>query len=63
MVRSLACCCEAFRFESLPPITTRAPRRSSGHSALISDHADDLVRATLPVPAEVVPIDDRRASA
>ena len=32
------------------------------YSKFIADHADELARATLPEPAEVVPLDDRRAS-
>lgn len=31
------------------------------YSAFIGDHVDDMVRATLPRPAEVVPLGDRRA--
>jgi hypothetical protein len=31
------------------------------YSKFIADHADDLARAALPAPAEVVPFDDRRA--
>jgi hypothetical protein len=32
------------------------------YSRYIGDHVDDIVRATLPKPAEVVPLGDRRAS-
>lgn len=30
------------------------------HSAFITDHSDDLIRDTLPKPAEVVPVAGRR---
>jgi hypothetical protein len=32
------------------------------YSKYIADHADELARATLPRPTEVVSIDERRAS-
>jgi integrase len=32
------------------------------YSKYIADHADELARATLPAPAEIVSLDDRRAS-
>ena len=33
------------------------------YSRYIADHADELARATLPQPVEVVPLDDRRLAA
>jgi hypothetical protein len=32
------------------------------YSKYIADHADELARAALPAPAEVVSLDDRRAT-
>jgi hypothetical protein len=32
------------------------------YSRFIGDHVDDIVRATLPRPAEIVPLGDRRVT-